>query len=161
MDPVTAFQTAAAVFQFVGVLYDVATAAYDIYDSSSGMDKSSASLLEQANKIDPAASRVKDGLTILRSRGQKLDTDERRLEKVAEQCLELSSSITKATSQLRPSPRHRLVQSVKLGVLSFIKKNDLQKMKDNLTSLRQELQLELLINLWYVYVLILSFRITR
>ena len=161
MDPVTSFQTAAAVFQFVGVLYEVATTAYDIYKSPSGMDKSSSSLLEEANQIDPAASRVKDGLAVLRSCGEKLDLDERRLEKVAEQCLEMSSSVTKATDRLRLGSRNRVFQPVKLGVLSFIKKDSLQKMKDNLKSLQQELQLELLINLWYVYVLILSSRLTR
>ena len=148
MDLISAFSIAAGVSQFAGVSIKVISTASEIYKFSSGLDKESAEASSEADKIHRAAASLYDGLNVIRSYRKRLDRDQKRLEAVSHECVELSAKLKDELDKLRLGERNRKRRLVWTALMAVAKNDTLKDMKTRLQTIQRELQMELLVSLW-------------
>lgn len=148
MDPATAFQLACGAIQLIDFGLKTTKTFHEIYKNDSSLSDRNEHLQQEAQRLQNHVSALSSKLNASSQITNGLSPDQKRLQRVVRECAELDETLLQKLEGLSLSGKKRKRDIPGLWIKASREGNNIKNIQSRLQSCHQQLDSELLANVW-------------
>lgn len=143
VDPYTALSLASGLVQFVDFGTRLSFKIYEIYHSASGLTSTQSEIMEMAQRFQTMADRV-SRIPLINDGDATVIADHESFQSLLISCKTRATELIDMIEGLKTDKTHRLWSSVRQGLRAARKKEDIERVVNNMKTLHESLNTYLL-----------------